>query len=107
MSFACFRALHPEWKIGMIRKLGLIGALVVGALILAAQADAASAVARTNAGAKYVHYAAQMPVANMFIAVPAPSFTLIPVASTFIPLTQHGGRGRSHRVVKRFSPSAC
>ena len=48
MSFACFRALHPEWKIGMIRKLGLIGALVVGALILA--------VARTNAGAKYVHY---------------------------------------------------
>jgi hypothetical protein len=52
MSFACFRALHPEWKIGMIRKLGLIGALVVGALILAAQADAASAVARTNAGAK-------------------------------------------------------
>jgi hypothetical protein len=56
MSFACFRALHPEWKIGMIRKLGLIGALVVGALILAAQADAASAVARTNAGAKYVHY---------------------------------------------------
>lgn len=56
MSFACFRALHPEWKIGMIRKLGLIGALVVGALLLAAQADAASAVARTNAGAKYVHY---------------------------------------------------
>jgi hypothetical protein len=56
MSFTCFRALHPEWKIGMVRKLGLIGALVVGALILAAQAAAASAVARTNAGGKYVHY---------------------------------------------------
>src|SRR5262249_22624327 len=32
----------------------------------------------------------QMPVANMFIAVPAPRFTLIRVASTFIPVTQHG-----------------
>jgi hypothetical protein len=107
MSFACFRALHPEWKIGMIRKLGLIGALVVGALILAAQADAASAVARTTPVQSTSTTAAQMPVANMFIAPPAPSFTLIPVASTFIPVTQHGGRGRSHRVVKRFSPSAC
>jgi hypothetical protein len=90
MSFACFRALHPQWKIGMVRKLGLIGTLVVGALILAAQADAASAVARTNAVQSTSTTAAQMPV-----------------ASTFIALTQHGGRGRSHRVVKRFSPSAC
>jgi Na+/melibiose symporter-like transporter len=90
----------------MIRKLGLIGALVVGALILAAQADAASAPGSTPVQSTSTT-AAQMPVANMFIAVPAPSFTLIPVASTFIPVTQHGGRGRSHRVVKRFSPSAC
>jgi hypothetical protein len=107
MSFACFRALHPEWKTGVIRKLGLIGALVVGALIwrhrltLLAPLPGPTPVQSTSTTA------AQMPVANMFIAVPAPSFTLIPVASTFIPLTQHGGRGRSHRVVKRFSPSAC
>jgi hypothetical protein len=38
------------------RKLCLIGAVVVGSLILPAQADAGSAVGRTNAGGKYVHY---------------------------------------------------
>jgi len=42
-----------------------------------------------------------------FIEVSAASFTLIPVARTFTPVIQHGGRGGSHRVVKRFSPSAC
>ena len=39
--------------------------------------------------------AAQMLVANTSIGVSARSFTLIPVASTFIPVTQHGGRGGS------------
>ena len=43
---------------------------------------------------------AQTPVASTFIAVSAASFTLIPVASTFIPVIQHGGRVGSYRVVK-------
>ena len=40
----------------MLRKLCLIGAMVVGSLILPIQADAGSDVPRTNAGGKYVHY---------------------------------------------------
>jgi hypothetical protein len=76
----------------VLRKLCLIGAVVIGSLILPVQADAGSAVGRTNAGGKYVHYGRTNAGANMSIAVPAPSFTLIPVASTFILVTQHGGR---------------
>jgi hypothetical protein len=40
----------------MLGKLCLIGALVVGSLILPLQADAGRDVPRTNAGGKYVHY---------------------------------------------------
>ena len=40
----------------LISKFCLIGAVVVGSLIIPVQADAGSAVARTNAGGKYVHY---------------------------------------------------
>jgi hypothetical protein len=47
---------NSGWKLEMLRKLCLIGALVVGSLILPVQADAGSAVGRTNAGGKYVHY---------------------------------------------------
>jgi hypothetical protein len=72
------------------RKLCLIGAAVVGSLILPAQADAGSAVGRTNAGGKYVHYGRTNAGGKYFI--------LIPVASTFIPVTQHGGRGGRHRL---------
>jgi hypothetical protein len=40
----------------MLRKLCLIVAVVVGSVILPVQPDAGSAVGRTNAGGKYVHY---------------------------------------------------
>jgi hypothetical protein len=94
----------------MLRKLCLIGAVVVTSLILPVQADAGSAVGslilpvqadtgsdvpRTNPGGKYVHYVVQIPVSSTSIAVLAARFTPIPVVSTFIPVTQHGGRGGS------------
>ena len=40
----------------MLRKLCLIGAVVVGSLILPVQAEAGSAIGMTNPGGKYVHY---------------------------------------------------
>ena len=40
----------------MLRELCLIGAVVVGSLILPIQADAGSAVGSTNPGGKYVHF---------------------------------------------------
>jgi len=39
--------------------------------------------------------ATQIPVSSTSIAVSAARFTPIPVVSTFIPVTQHGGRGGS------------
>ena len=40
----------------MLRKFSFTGVIVVGCLILTAQADAGSAIGSTNAGGKYVHY---------------------------------------------------
>src|SRR5262245_24887057 len=75
----------------MLRKLRLIGA-VVGCLILPVQTHAGSDVPRV---ANTSITAAQIPVASTSIAVSAARFTPIPVVSTFIPVTQHGGRGGS------------
>jgi len=79
----------------MLGKLCLIGALVVGSLILPLQADAGRDVPRTNAGGKYVHYGRTNAGGKYVYRGITRSFTLIPVASTFIPVTQHGGRGGS------------
>jgi hypothetical protein len=38
-----------------------LGAAMVGSLILPVPADAGSAVGKTNAGGKYVHYGRRMP----------------------------------------------
>jgi hypothetical protein len=80
----------------MLRKLCLIGVVVT--LILPVQVDAGSDVPRTNAGGKTSTTTAQMPVGNMSIGGSAVSFTLTPVASTFILITQHGGQAGSHRL---------
>jgi len=85
----------------MLRKLCLIGAVVVTSLILPVQADAGSAVGSTNPTAAQMPVAntsitvVQIPVSSTSIAVLAARFTPIPVVSTFIPVTQHGGRGGS------------
>ena len=73
----------------MIRNF--LGAVVAGSLILPVPADAGSAVGKTNAGGKYVHYGRTNPVASTSIAVSAANFILIPVVSTLIPVTQRGG----------------
>jgi len=73
----------------MIRNF--LGAVVAGSLILPVPADAGSAVGKTNAGGKYVHYGRTIPVASTSIAVSAANFILIPVVSTLIPVTQRGG----------------
>ena len=81
----------------MLRKFCHIITVVAGFFFLPLQAYASSLtvlplilVASTSTTVE------QIPVENMSTAVSAPRFTLIPVASTFIPVAQHGGWGGSH-----------
>jgi hypothetical protein len=46
-------------------------------------------------GFKVIDANGHIPVSSTSIAVSAARFTPIPVVSTFIPVTQHGGRGGS------------